>query len=212
MGNGARGACVDTRPRALGCGRHRKPAMTYTLDMPMIIAATVAFLVGVIIGFALRGGARHRAQLAEERLSALASDHNALLAERDALRLERDSLDQRLTPLAAEVDRYKRVETRRGVAVDTPVETVAVAPTATTPDSPDVRRLKGVGDRFAAALANAGVTRIDQIAAWSSTDADAIDAQLGSFAGRVRTDRLVEQARLLHEGRTTEYETRFGAI
>jgi len=36
------------------------------------------------------------------------------------------------------------------------------------------------------------------------------DTQLGAFNGRIARDRLVEQAVLLDEGRTTEYAARFG--
>lgn len=182
---------------------------SFTITPEMIVTAVVALILGILLGLALRSGYKRRALLGEERLAALSSDFNTLLADRDALRVERDSLDERLTPLAAEVDRHKRLESRRQVASDAPVETMVAAPVE---DLVDVRRLKGVGDRFAASLAELGVTRIDQIAAWSATEANDIDARLGSFAGRVRTDRLVEQARLLNEGRMTEYETRFGAL
>lgn len=181
----------------------------FTITPEMIVTAVVALILGIMLGMLLRSGWKRRAIDAEARIAALSSDFNTLLGERDALRLERDSLDERLRPLAAEVDRYKRVESRRTVATDVPVETATAAPIE---DLVDVRRLKGVGDRFAAALAELGVTRIDQIAALSTTEANELDSRLGSFAGRLRTDRLVEQARLLHEGRMTEYETRFGAL
>lgn len=180
-----------------------------TITPEMIVTAVVALILGILLGLLLRSGYKRRALDAEARIAALSADFNTLLADRDALRVERDSLDERLTPLAAEVDRHKRLEARRTVANDVPVETVTAAPVE---DLVDVRRLKGVGDRFAAALAELGVTRIDQIAALSTTEANDLDSRLGSFAGRLRTDRLVEQARLLNEGRMTEYETRFGAL
>ena len=183
----------------------------FVLTPQIILTALIALAIGLWLGFILRSGTKRRALLAEGRLGALSSDFNTLLAERDALRLDRDSLDERVAPLAAEVDRLKRVETRRTVATDAPIA-VASDAVQDDPERLDVRRLKGVGDRFAAALAKVGVTRIDQVAAWSGADADGVDSQLGSFAGRIRTDRLVEQARLLNEGRTTEYETRFGAL
>ncbi len=182
------------------------------LNEPVVLAVIAfAFIIGVWLGMLLRSGAKRRAIRLDEQVNLLAAERATLKTERDALRLERDSLDQRLTPLAAEVDRLKRAEARRlDARAEVPVDTAAdlgATPFATD----DVRRLKGVGDRLAAALAKLGITGISQIAAWSGADADVIDSQLGSFAGRIRTDRLVEQARLLHEGRTTEYETRFGA-
>ncbi len=188
-------------------------SFTEFLNQPVVLAVIAfAFIVGVWLGMLLRSGAKRRAIRLDEQVNLLAVEREALKSERDALRLERDSLDQRLTPLAAEVDRLKRAEAKRldaraEVPVDAAADVVG-APVGTD----DVRRLKGVGDRFAAALAKLGITGIAQIAAWSGADADVIDSQLGGFSGRIRTDRLVEQARLLHEGRTTEYETRFGAI
>lgn len=186
--------------------------MTLTIEPITIAAAVIALLLGLWLGFIMRSGTAKRARRLDEQVNLLAAERSSLTAERDALRLERDSLDERLRPLAAEVDRLKRLEAKRAAAgaevgVDRPAD-AAFEPV----DANDVRRLKGVGDKFAAALAKLGITGIDQVAAWSGADADVIDSQLGAFAGRIRTDRLVEQARLLHEGRTTEYETRFGAL
>ena len=186
--------------------------MTLTLDPFTIGVAIVALILGLWIGFSVRGGTARRATRLAGEVDVLGRQRDSLVAERDALRLERDSLDERLRPLAAEVDRLKRLEAKRSaagaeVAIDRPAD-AAIEPV----EAGDVRRLKGVGDKFAAALQKLGITGIDQIAAWSGADADVIDSQLGAFSGRIRTDRLVEQARLLHEGRTTEYETRFGAL
>ena len=187
--------------------------MHFTIDPITIGAAIVALIIGLWLGFVARSGTARRAVRLDEQVNILAREREALIADRNALRLERDSLDERLRPLAAEVDRLKRVEAKRGVVTPGVVDGVVSDPMPGTPvEGGDLRQLKGVGDKFAASLAKLGVTRIDQVAGWSSADADVIDSQLGPFAGRIRTDRLVEQARLLHEGRTTEYETRFGAL
>lgn len=186
--------------------------MIMTIEPITIAAAIVALLLGLWLGFTMRSGTARKARRLDEQVNLLAGERSTLTAERDALRLERDSLDERLRPLAAEVDRLKRLDARRSaagaeIAVDRPAD-AAIEPVGAN----DVRRLKGVGDKFADLLAKLGITGIDQVAAWSGADADVIDSQLGAFSGRIRTDRLVEQARLLHEGRTTEYETRFGAL
>ena len=187
--------------------------MNITFEPVTIVVGVIALIIGVWLGMLLRSGAKRRAVRLDEQVNLLAAERGALKSERDALKLERDSLDQRLTPLAAEVDRLKRAEARRlDARAEVPVDAAADLPSGAPLDASDVRRLKGVGDRFAAALAKLGITSVAQIAAWSGADADVIDSQLGSFSGRIRTDRLVEQARLLHEGRTTEYETRFGAL
>ena len=187
-------------------------SFTEFLNQPVVLAIIiVAFVVGLWLGMLLRSGAKRRAIRLDEQVNLLAAERDTLRKELETLRVERDSLDQRLTPLAAEIDRLKRIEAKRlEPRADGPV--VAAAATAMPIEADDVRRLKGVGDRFAAALAKLGITGVAQIAAWSGADADVIDSQLGSFAGRIRTDRLVEQARLLHDGRTTEYEIRFGAL
>jgi predicted flap endonuclease-1-like 5' DNA nuclease len=75
----------------------------------------------------------------------------------------------------------------------------------------DLTRIKGLGPKLAATLVDLGVTRLDQVAAWSDADIDRIDAQLGRFQGRIRRDEWVEQARLLAAGDTAEFENRFGA-
>ena len=187
--------------------------MSFSFEPITIAAAVVALLIGLWLGMALRGGAKRRALRLDEQLGITVAERDRLKAEAQALRLERDSLDERLRPLAAEVDRLKRADARRvATTAEVPVDTASDLVTEGALDLDDVRRLKGVGDRFAAALAKVGITQVAQIAAWSGADAEVIDAQLGGFAGRIRTDRLVEQARLLHEGRTTEYETRFGAL
>lgn len=76
----------------------------------------------------------------------------------------------------------------------------------------DLTRIKGLGPRIAELLKTLGVTRFDQIAVWSDADIDRIDAQLGRFAGRIRRDDWVGQARLLAEGDTGGYEARFGKL
>lgn len=79
-------------------------------------------------------------------------------------------------------------------------------------ESDDLRRIKGVGPKLVALLHSLGVTRYAQIAAWTDEDVARIDAQLGSFAGRIRRDSWVEQAKLLAAGDTAGFEGRFGKL
>lgn len=76
----------------------------------------------------------------------------------------------------------------------------------------DLRKIKGVGPKLVALLHSLGVTGYAQIAAWDEADIDRIDAQLGTFAGRIRRDNWVEQARLLSGGDTAAYEAKFGKL
>lgn len=72
--------------------------------------------------------------------------------------------------------------------------------------------LKGLGPRAAAALVAQGITSIGALAALDPAQADALDAQLGAFAGRIARDRWVEQARLLAAGNVAAFEAGFGKL
>ena len=83
---------------------------------------------------------------------------------------------------------------------------------APSDDGDDLTRIKGLGPKLKATLAELGVTRFDQIAGWSEADIDRVDAQLGRFQGRIRRDNWVEQARLLGSGDEAGYEGKFGKL
>jgi len=76
----------------------------------------------------------------------------------------------------------------------------------------DLTRIKGVGPKLVALLGSLGVSSFAQIAAWDDAEIERIDAQLGAFAGRIRRDNWIEQARLLAVGDTSAYEAKFGKI
>jgi predicted flap endonuclease-1-like 5' DNA nuclease len=85
-------------------------------------------------------------------------------------------------------------------------------PPAPAPLASDIMQLKGLGPKLAATLAGLGVTRVEQIAAMSPAELDALDAQLGTFRGRPARDRWAEQARLLAAGDKAGYEAAFGKL
>eukprot|EP01037_Dinobryon_pediforme_P005665 gene5665-5727_t len=70
------------------------------------------------------------------------------------------------------------------IAVPVAVETPAAATAAVADGGDDLTRIKGLGPKLSRLLADLGVTRFDQIAAWTDADIAQIDAQLGAFAGR----------------------------
>lgn len=76
----------------------------------------------------------------------------------------------------------------------------------------DLSQIKGLGPKLALRLAGLGVTRIDQLAALTPDAAEALDAQLGNFRGRLARDRWIEQARLLAAGDRAGYEAEFGKL
>lgn len=76
----------------------------------------------------------------------------------------------------------------------------------------DLTRVKGVGPKVAKLLQGLGVTTFAQIAAWDDAEVERIDAQLGSFAGRIRRDDWRAQAALLASDDKAAYEAKFGKL
>ncbi|MXP14660.1 hypothetical protein GRI44_07840 [Altererythrobacter confluentis] len=95
---------------------------------------------------------------------------------------------------------------------DIPAAPNAPASAPASQSGDDLGRIKGVGPKLQALLATLGVDSFARIAAWSDAEIDRIDAQLGRFAGRIRRDNWVEQARLLAGGDTAGYEDKFGKL
>jgi predicted flap endonuclease-1-like 5' DNA nuclease len=118
---------------------------------------------------------------------------------------------------------------RRGQRVDlTPVES-KIQPTLARdapPPSPilpsvargvtsgesELRLLKGVGPRLVTRLGELGFTRFDQLASLDAAGVAALDAQLGTFAGRIIRDNWVEQASLLAQGDIALFEAKYGKL
>jgi predicted flap endonuclease-1-like 5' DNA nuclease len=138
-------------------------------------------------------------------------------SERSPEARTRDGVEQEISPVvtgpaAAPID------------VPPPIDAVALAaepepealvqPIHAVPAGPadELTRMKGVGPKVAAMLNGLGVTRYDQIATWTEADVARIDAQLGTFKGRVTRDQWVEQARLLAAGDTAGFEAKFGKL
>lgn len=78
--------------------------------------------------------------------------------------------------------------------------------------SDDLTRIKGLGPKLKARLAELGVVSFAQIASWSESDIAAIDTQLGTFAGRATRDQWVAQAQFLAAGDVAGYEAKFGKL
>ena len=85
-----------------------------------------------------------------------------------------------------------------------------IAPAAGPADN--LTLIKGLGPKLVTLLAGLGVTRFDQIAGWTDADLAAIDAQLGTFAGRPARDNWVDQAAYLARGDKAGFEDKYGAL
>ncbi len=182
--------------------------MQFSIEPQMLAIGIAALVIGFLLGLALRSGLKRRVAVLSERNDGLTRERDGAIAERDRLVVELKAREAQIRPLSDEVDKLRRdfARARAGnEAAALPAETRSVDPL-------DLRQLKGVGTKFAEKLSAAGITRIDQIAGWTSADTDVMDGQMGDFRGRIAGDRLVEQAKLLTEGRYTEYETLFGKL
>lgn len=187
--------------------------MSYTLDPVLLIVAAVALVLGIMIGLAVRAGLKRKVAVLNERNVGLARERDAAIGERDRIAAELKAREAQIRPLADEVDKLRRDFARgRGTEALAAVPADGARIDGRQVDPLDLAQLKGVGPKFRDKLGAAGITRIDQIAGWSSADVPVIDGQMGEFRGRIEGDRLVEQAQLLTQGRYTEYETRFGKL
>ncbi len=127
----------------------------------------------------------------------------------------RDGIEQEISPVIAG-------PAAMPFDVPPPVDAIPVAaepealvqPAQPLPAGPadELTRMKGVGPKVASMLSAMGITRYDQIAAWSDDDVARIDAQLGTFKGRITRDQWVEQARLLASGDQPGFEAKFGKL
>ena len=79
-------------------------------------------------------------------------------------------------------------------------------------DPDDLTRLKGLGPKAAAQLADLGISRYDQLAALTPDQLASVDARMGAFQGRLHRDRWAEQAGHLAQGDTAGFEVKFGKL
>ncbi|SOB81038.1 Predicted 5' DNA nuclease, flap endonuclease-1-like, helix-3-turn-helix (H3TH) domain [Sphingomonas guangdongensis] len=89
---------------------------------------------------------------------------------------------------------------------------LATPPAAPNADQDDLTVMKGVGPRLAVRLGELGVSRYADLAALTPEQADALDAQLGNFRGRLARDRWIEQAAYLARGDRAGFEAAFGKL
>lgn len=80
------------------------------------------------------------------------------------------------------------------------------------PAADDLTRMKGVGPRLAERLGSVGITSFAQLAALTPEEADALDARLGDFQGRIHRDRWIEQASFLAKEDIAGFEGVFGKL
>ncbi|MBW2464404.1 MAG: hypothetical protein JRH11_22330 [Deltaproteobacteria bacterium] len=170
----------------------------------------------------LEGGARQKNAVAaiEGRLSRVAREgegaRDSLDRRLDAIQGQLGTVLEQLTGLTQRLDeleglhegiegRFDAIEARSEAAP--PVAAVTSSAGKRPPRSPDpsagddLRRIKGIGPKYARALESAGVTSWAQIAGWSEADVDAAATALGLNPARIVKAAWVAKAQaLLGEG------------
>jgi NADH-quinone oxidoreductase subunit E len=72
----------------------------------------------------------------------------------------------------------------------------------------DLKLIKGVGPKLEQLLHGLGFFHFDQVAKWTEEEVQWVDQNLEGFKGRVSRDNWVEQAKLLAEGKDTEFSAK----
>lgn len=168
----------------------------------------VALILGVVIAWFLFASSR-RTQVRSDRRDVL--DEGAAPAARNQALIDGKRAGEGLEQAA------NSQEVAHATATADAEAGPGIAPTTSFPgdeisrEGDDLTRIKGLGPKLAALLATLGVTRFEQVAAWDDADIDRIDSRLGRFSGRIRRDNWVEQARLLANDETEEFDRKFGS-
>lgn len=179
---------------------------------PNWLAFALVLVIALLVAWWIfaRSGApreRHRAPDALDEGAAPAARNQALIDAPSAAALA-DSGPSILAGAGEVIAVAAQDEVAAASAPDLPREVIAEV----GGEADDLRKIKGVGPKLVTLLASLGVTRFAQIAEWTEADIDRIDGQLGTFAGRVRRDSWVEQAKFLAAGDVAGFEGKFGKL
>jgi predicted flap endonuclease-1-like 5' DNA nuclease len=107
---------------------------------------------------------------------------------------EHTTIDEQAVPVHAEpplAEAASRPSQPKGIA----------SPRGGTPD--DLQQISGVGPKIELTLHRLGIFHFDQIAGWTTEEAQWIDNHL-KFKGRIARDEWIKQARQLASGRVNE--------
>ena len=186
-----------------------------TLHLVLIALLALVVIAGIVYGARLK----HRRVAAEEAVEAHAQRAGIVPAEPADPVAPEPSVEPTPAPLLD----TPALTTAPEALADEPIAAGApmiaspasrAAPLASGSGAADgsVTQLKGLGPKVAARLAELGFTTVGQIAALDENGAVALDAQLGTFRGRMERDRWIEQARFLAAGDRAGFEAVFGRL
>ena len=175
------------------------------------IVFALALLIGLLVAWWIFARGSSDAGKREHRPDVL--DEGAAPAQRNQALIDAPSAADLSPPAAAGT--MAGVGEIVAVAAQDEVELAAAEPSA-PPSAPasddDLTRIKGLGPKLRDLLATLGVTRFEQIAAWTSDDIAEIDSKLGRFEGRIERDNWVAQAKYLAADDMAGFEGQFGKL
>lgn len=195
--------------------------------LEVLLWILLAFFVGCILGYVLRL-IFHRAGegVIEEDIEPAASsaaepaevenEQRMRLADADqpqAIAAKSQPLLSETTPAGHTAVNEQAVishtEPRTAEAASIPSQPKGIAsPRGGTPD--ELQQISGVGPKIELTLHRLGVFHFDQIAGWTTEEAQWIDEHL-KFKGRIARDEWIKQARQFASGRVNERARRSGS-
>lgn len=169
--------------------------------LPLIIGGIIGAIVAVLFVMRLN----RRARVVSESDTKDVLDEGAAPAQRNEALIKAAPAAEKAVPPPPEPAPEPAPQAQPAPAPPPPP---APAPAPVSAD--DLTRIKGLGPKLATMLGEQGITSYAQIAAWTDSDVERIDAALGRFAGRITRDQWVEQAKLLAKGEESGFAERFG--
>ncbi|WOE75738.1 hypothetical protein [Alterisphingorhabdus coralli] len=168
----------------------------------IVIAVAVAIFVALLLWLMLRRKGDSAVTLDESETPALEQE-KTLDQGRDELIIEKQP-EAKANPIAA-------MPAPTAAAAEPAAEgKLNIAAAVGEPD--DLTKIKGLGPKLSTLLGTLGITRYDQIAAWSEADIVEVDGYLGKFAGRITRDNWVDQAGFLAKDDIAGFEAKYGKV
>ncbi len=198
-------AVPTATPAPTGSAISQMGAMT-TVNFVLIAVFALLVVIAIIYGAHCKNKRRAAEREEQARVASFEGEPPRTVAEPVGLSsgVEQQRARAALRPVPTDTPAIPRHD-------PVPVREERVAVVDAEPGVP-LTQIKGLGPKVQTRLAELGVTRVDQIAALSDDEADALDAQLGAFRGRIARDRWVEQARFLAAGDVRGFEAVFGRL
>lgn len=168
--------------------------MTY-LIAEIAVLLLIAFLIGLLIGW----------WFFRNRNSGTQTDDSALQARIARLEAELGECGADKVRLRAELQECRAAnESQQSFAAAAPL----AAQEEARPPADDLKRISGIGPILEGKLNAIDVWRFEQIANWTRADIDAFNQRL-NFKGRIEREFWVDQAKMLAEGKETDFSKRY---